>query len=411
MSVGQAQSPEMPEPILDQGALLTKENVTQYATLLPQILKEVIDEDLLTVPISKTPLIISEMSSTPLALEISASGDLASPPPSQVPILYPFPTSKEVPSENGAALKMLWNTQSILWHYKIAKGLFTLTHKARDGNFSLKGFFARSYPFAFIPESDQLFRERISITEPASIAGYSWLTFRLFSSNEDFVWAISPLTQGPRQITGSNRTDPFSLSFATAEDFLGWSGRIDFTDASVTSLETVMVPLLVEDRNIEIQGNCRHATFPNNAWKNSEIKFPFEVTTSFSPRTIFRLELLSKDPYAQYGKQILLLDSTLFLPYYKVIFDRAGKVWKLVLTIFSLTTQESISPVPRGVVVLDLQRKGVSVIDYTQWDLCDNFDDSITLGDFDPYKLAEIVSPKPVEKAPQKKDIKNEKRK
>jgi hypothetical protein len=41
----------------------------------------------------------------------------------------------------------------------------------------------------------------------------------------------------------------------------------------------------------------------------------------------------SKDPYYNYGTQHIWTDGKADTPYYKVVFDRAGKFWKFIMVI------------------------------------------------------------------------------
>jgi len=56
---------------------------------------------------------------------------------------------------------------------------------------------------------------------------------------------------------------------------------------------------------------------------------------SFVPRTGYQVELYPRDPYYNYGKQILWLDREGFLFNYKEIDDRSGEYWKTIIVLYT----------------------------------------------------------------------------
>ena len=46
---------------------------------------------------------------------------------------------------------------------------------------------------------------------------------------------------------------------------------------------------------------------------------------------VYVIEMKAKDPYYNYGPQELWVDSEAFLSAYKIISDKAGKYWKIVM--------------------------------------------------------------------------------
>lgn len=319
-------------------------------------------------------------------------------------------------SSAALAEKVAWNVQSMWW----AQGLL-------DANFRLQwlkdnrvtrralGHLTRVYPQLLDnrEKSEQLFREQVEFTYPDFLSGLSWLTFRFKGKDEDLVWAASPVSKKVRQLTGSNRADSLITSGVSVDDLLVWSGKVSAVkprfDKSVVALapfgavdiqDSSTTPEPCYGVESESQpGADFSAALGSGVWNAETKRFASAAGWTptkaiFVPRELWRIELSSKDPYALYGRQVLYVDRYMQLPVYKIVFDRAGRLWKTIIGGFGLAASSDRSfkfPYPSFLVVVDHQAKSEYVLDFPRYRTCRAYPPDIALDSFDPRKLATRV--------------------
>ena len=110
----------------------------------------------------------------------------------------------------------------------------------------------------------------------------------------------------------------------------------------------------------------------------------------FVQRELWRLELISKDPFSLYGRQILYVDPVTMLPVYKAVFDHSGRIWKVIITAFGLAAEQENglrAPYPDFSIVFDLKTEGMTVLDYKGITYCDTSEGRFASADFDPSTM------------------------
>ncbi len=86
---------------------------------------------------------------------------------------------------------------------------------------------------------------------------------------------------------------------------------------------------------------------------------------AYVKRPVWVMEANAKDRYYNYGKQYIWTDARADTPYYKVVYDRAGKFWKLVMVINAgfQTTDKTFRIIDfMDHVVIDVKREHASYI-------------------------------------------------
>lgn len=348
------------------------------------------------------------------ALKISPTGSL--PSDTKFTRAFPFgPGSvlKEEKDPKVLGAKILWNIASNFWGMKLLNTEFELIWvKDAGADRRVGGKFVRIYPRALgvDDKTPQIFREKISFESPLQIKGFAWLTFRFLGSEEDGVWVFSPAIHKARQLTGSNRSDVLIKSSVSADDFLSWSGKPELVEAVVERTMVGLVPapdihignleptpsecLSVTDSQVSDAGKVGSAR-----WNFENRKFPQGAAwlpnyAVFYPRELWRVELSSKDPYALYGRQILYVDTLSMLPYYKIVYDRAGRLWKTVISAFGLSQSRDKKrkvPYQAFFIVNDHLKKESYIVDFSKIHVCDGLGDGFSLADFDPRRLGDDV--------------------
>jgi len=326
---------------------------------------------------------------------------------------YIFPDSSTEENTHTRAQKALWNVQARFWSTALTDQDFSLLWLNEQSiSQSVTGHHTRLYP-AIVNANDksiQVFRDRIGITSPLALKNFAWLTFRFFGDEEDMFWLASPAINKVRQLTGFNRSDGIIASSISPDDFFGWSGKPESVDV-VFDKETIgLVPFpdisdsvlkangekcwLKPDEVTENGSKISHWNFENRRFSQA---FPWVPTTSvFVPRKLMRLELIPRDPFSLYGRQILYVDSELFIPYYKFVFDRSGYLWKTVIAAFQPATtpkQDKRYLINKYVIVEDRQKKTSNILEYNHQTVCDGLLPSVHPEDFDPQKLLPMALP------------------
>lgn len=280
--------------------------------------------------------------------------------------------------------KILWNALSRFYEYPIQSAHFTYVSSIKDDSTTvLKGEYKKIYP-ARLPEPPsirQFFREAIRITEPSSIALYGWLTFRFFGADEDFVQVYSPFIKKTRQVTGTNRSDSAFRGMLTLDDLD--IAKPEFVQVTLKEKTTLLVPYLQEGAvSFSTQGSCITGTSAHE-----DTTSLFSRKASWSPRSVFVLELTQKDPFSTVGRSVMYVDSESFIPYFRTVFTRDGEENKLVVYGFSSNQGEGLFPYRVNLISHSMLKSESYSIDSVE--LCRAFKEGQTLSDFDPKKLLE----------------------
>lgn len=321
--------------------------------------------------------------------------------------------SKEA-DKNFAGWKLLWNIQSNFWRNPIISGDFSLISIRGDivGK-ELGGSFERVYPTR-LPEggkSAQFFREKLIFKSPSSINTLAWLTFRFLGAEEDMLWIYSPAIRKERQLTGSNRSDPVVSASLSLDDLLGWSGKPELVDPTITGEGTYFAPFSsaspivlkgeISSPCISLKPDDETSEGRFGSWNFQSTKFPYSpkwIPSSgvYVPRDMWIVELTQRDPYSRYGRQLLYVDKELMIPYFKAVYDRTGKLMKLVISYFGYWGKESegnYSPYSPYALIKDDDRAIVDLFEFTTLSFCKSFPEGKALTDFDPRKLLPVEIP------------------
>lgn len=306
-----------------------------------------------------------------------------------------------------ASRKLLWNVSTYAQAYASSRTELVLrTVKSSEPGPDLRIAVRRAVPRRIKTDdrTTQLFRERLSFDSPRPIAGWSWLTFRFLGVDEDIVWIYSPAIKKVRQITESNRSDSFIRTAVSANDLFGWSGKNEQVIPQITGELSALVPagdidapaaaLRPDGCLVVSPAGEKHvaANVPAPGGSGSAVIRPvMPENLFFIPRALWRVELTQQDPFSLYGRQVLYVDKALNVPAIKIVYDRAGRLWKIVLTSFGVTGIKGTAErhvVPLASVVFDRILQEVFQVVTSSQILCDKAPDGMTLSEFDPKNLS-----------------------
>ncbi len=324
---------------------------------------------------------------------------------------FPFGvTGASTKKDAHTARKLLWDGGSLWWWQKaINAGVNLIWLNSGKIRGRVAADFSRVYVPTMNPQdkTGQVFREVFKIYEPRPVSKFAFLTFRFFGDEEDMLWLFSPAINKTRQLTGSNRSDSLLRSSVSLDDFFLWSGKPELVDASFDRTMQVLAPYAalnsvhleegvpekgcysVQHQEVAAVGEGEPRwRFERGERLTDLLQFPAEAI--FVLRELWRIELISRDPFSLYGRQVLYVDPVSMLPVYKVVFDLSGRLWKIVVGGFGLAISDDGTrrvPYPAFTAVADLIANQTSIIDYKKVVYCDDFVDGIQMTDFDPGKL------------------------
>lgn len=308
-----------------------------------------------------------------------------------------------------AAAKLIWNIHANFWGQKALSANW-IVHAIRRGQaeVKLRAEYLRVYPLSLDPEikTPQLFRELLRFKSPPAASALSYLYFRFIGSEEDAFWVYSPAISKTRQLTGSDRTSPIATLVMSFDDLFGWSGKPEFVDAEILGDQVLLVPFpelvrrVLSRNSLDEKGNNCYSIENGNdnsvkgfvEWNFESKRFSGAAWTPSSaiyiPRKVWKVELTPRDPYSLYGREILYVDKEMMLPLYKLVYDRTGNLWKIVIASFGLVeTQGHISPYNAFLIVYDVKDDSAALLGATSISYCDQLPKSISLSYFDPSRL------------------------
>jgi hypothetical protein len=400
------------------GVFVTREHVDMYRALLPRELVELIGRNEFVCEVARNPQRpelferVAKNEAAPPTL--TAEGSL-SPVPQKITGAI-FPAISEATDEAGQkrrAYEVLWNVHSSLWALRSSahKLMLTIFKEPESKGHTVNFLAERVYPQSFGVKPgklEPLFREKISATAPRVISPLKWLTLRFVGGVEDYVWVSSPITAKVRQLTGSNRSDLLFVGAFTPDDLFVWSGKVEHVEPSSLSLMPMLVPVLetpmgtagVKSEScsaIDFGGSPLVLNAHPQRFRNGPAWIPTNVR--FVVRSVWKIELVAKDPFSLDARQTLYVDALTYQPIYRSVWESDGRSRRFVMGVLGSTIGSGVyRPTWAGEILFSTIDGGRSVLVPIAVETCDAFVAGRMLDDFDPSKLApaapiETVSP------------------
>ncbi len=180
---------------------------------------------------------------------------------------------------------------------------------------------------------------QVLITSPYDMAGTAQMTWRYRVEREDMLNGYVPAIRRVRRLTPAGRSDAMFGS-----DFARDDGGYGAYDGAINSFKWKIIG------ETEIAGAFLGAK-PFTVFKNKDGEWEFDLkdksryqwsfqkkgksgapwfvdSAAWTKRQVWIIEGIPKDPYYNYGRQVLYVDKDLNVSYWKVIYDRTGKYWK-----------------------------------------------------------------------------------
>lgn len=295
--------------------IFDRRNIAKVKQLLPTELYQILidSEDVLIV---NSTLMMPELKNDPTPFE----GSLSEKTRTSLPAGLPF--GDESPSS------LYWNLQSRLWASAALKGDFILkSFDSEKERYLAKGTYERVYPslLSAPPKLPQIFRERVRFTAPKAVEGYSWVSFRFFGDEEDYLLIASPLIKETRVLAGSNRSDSLIGGLISLDDFFLLGPKPEYVTVSLIEEEIKLLPFV--DSYIVESKECESVSLekePERIQKTNPL-------LKWIPRTTKTVEVTIRDPFHEYGRIMLFVDSKLLVPTMAQVYDRNGNFRKLLI--------------------------------------------------------------------------------
>jgi Protein of unknown function (DUF1329) len=389
--------PNIPEASdgLNRGVIIDSQNGYNFRELIPHELYPMIKNGSLVIDAVKglrfdlTQFVKNQQIESSTNINLQANGQLPEN----------FRVSRDIQFKNlendtpeVKAKKVLWNVQSRLWNMPLFEEEVHLLWISESGpRQKAVANFSRIYPQILDEQFKpaQLFREKLSFYLPPALKKFSFLTFRFLGEDEDMLWLFSPALNKTRQLTGFNRSDGILSSSVSLDDLHVWSGKVEYVDAVISKNQLLLSPFAdlniktLKEINTQCEGVEDASVFSNteNKWNYQNQRFSqaaawVPTASVFVPRNTVRLEIFPREVFSRYGKQILYIDNELHLPYYKIVYDRSGKLWKTILTGYQAlenTKHDKRFILPSYLIIYDHKNKALNIVEFYKQRICSSY--------------------------------------
>jgi hypothetical protein len=255
---------------------------------------------------------------------------------------HPFPVID--PADPRAGTKIMYNTK--YWQFvqgSLRGPLVQAYLSPRDYLRGVAAFNVNLYmdgnPEAIArPNPDRVMKYQItSATSPYDIAGTAVLTWRYRDPRvEDNSFAYVPAIRRVRRMTPANRSDGMMGSDMAVDDAGMYDGKVTAMTWKFLGKEERLVAFMGKDPERIVRNE-------DGEWSSTEyvteIDFGYEkegwqgapwapLNFIWAKRPVYVVEVTPKDPYYNYGTQLIWVDTENWCPVHKTINDRAGKFWK-----------------------------------------------------------------------------------
>ena len=177
----------------------------------------------------------------------------------------------------------------------------------------------------------------IKVTDPYELNGLAVMQWMFGDNTPDKVFAYVPALRRTRVMTAASKSDAMFGTDYSLDDANGWIGKPrDFNCKYIKTQDTLVRYISPDvigmnknpDGSYEVSKHFPAPVwgFQTPGWKGK----PWATTGDFwVKRKANVIECSSKDPYYNYGKFELWVDPDTYRYAHKVIYDRAGKRWKV----------------------------------------------------------------------------------
>ena len=390
------------------GALVTKGYIDTYRAIIPPELAELVDRNEFAFEAILRPkssdLLGEAQAAAKTSYSVDDKGVFAPPPVSAPGLFFSIPQSEgDFFEPKSTGWRILWNTTVHQWKLKSFTANASLVTFAAGSDEGKRVDFSvgRIYPPALGQSPGTLkpmFREKISAISPQPLLGLTWLTLRFLGATSDYLWAASPSTGQVRQLTGSNRADAMFTGAFSPDDLFVWSGKVEGVEPTAVKLVKMLIPVVEGAATVQPTNNqiCGVADFSKaspitlNLSSQRFSQLPGWVPTNvrMTLRNLWRIEMMTRDPFSLDARQTLYVDADTMLPVYRIVWEQDGRMKKFVMGILGIVaTREGTGPGWRGEIVLSPGAGTRSVLTLQRLETCSQLIQGKNIIDYDPSTI------------------------
>ena len=180
-------------------------------------------------------------------------------------------------------------------------------------------------------------QDMIDVIFPYDYRGTVMMSWSYIDERETSSFMYLPMVRRVRRGSGAAGSDPFMGSDMCLDDPGGYGGRNYDMEFKLLGEKTILCSFESVEENIL-------KMLPDGTVEKKfyVMKYGYEIPgfqgapwcapdMTYVPRECLVMEMNPKDPYYNYGKQILYIDKAAYTTFYKVIWNRAGEYWKTVV--------------------------------------------------------------------------------
>jgi len=233
----------------------------------------------------------------------------------------PFPVIDS--SDPQAGLKMAWNDRyRDFGNAAEAWGTFRTIDQSGQVLREIEFYYAIAYGMHRTDESANqwtkdgiLYKEFYKCLAPLDLKNLMNLKYRHDDDREsDIDWSYLPQTRKVKRLL-IHHDEPTMGSELLHEDFYGFSGYIHDHDWRFLGRKVILVPGAIRAPKASVTAR----SYPADPWEL---------------RDTLILESTPKDPSHPYGKRVLYLDAQMGISTYVLIYDKEGKHYKTLFTVY-----------------------------------------------------------------------------
>ena len=177
------------------------------------------------------------------------------------------------------------------------------------------------------------------VRSPFDARGLAIMLWRYLDPKKyDSTFVYVPALRKVRRVSPANRSNSIG-SDATADDANGFDGKISTFDWKLLGSKEAVVPWHDENPMPVVQND-------DGSWQTTKtfkkVVYGYEkpgwqgapwaaTNLAWTPRAVYIIEAIPKDPSYNYGTHYLWIDAQTFSCNYKIIHDRSGQYWKTFL--------------------------------------------------------------------------------
>jgi hypothetical protein len=217
--------------------------------------------------------------------------------------------------------------------------------------------------------TDVEWAEFFDVKTPFDLRGTMFLLYRYdVSGKEDDTWAYIPALRRVRRIAATQKSDSLLGTEFTLEDFYIFAGYVwdhqwefkgETTKLGVMNSARTCFPSIIPGSTSADAAKSMVRLGTDEEWFTCKLApynaLPFAGGEAFEKRTVFQLDDIPRQKGHPYSRKMIWYDKETLMPFYSMMYDRAGKPYRIIASIFKWSED---SPVP--------QNKGRKSANYSQ---------------------------------------------